>query len=145
MQEHWKQPLQPLFWQKIPVSTFKNLIWFLSGIRCLVRHMGETIQHIFSRLFSTNFTKAQKKKNNRYLTTGAVVQRHSVKKVFLQILQNSQENTCARVFFLIKLLADTDNFIKKETLAQVFFCEFYKIFKNTFSCRKTPVAASNFY
>ena len=69
----------------------------------------------------------------------------SVKKVFLQILQNSQENTCARVFFLIKLLADTDNFIKKETLAQVFFCEFYKIFKNTFSCRTPPVAASNFY
>ena len=69
----------------------------------------------------------------------------SVKKVFLQILQNSQENTCARVFFLIKLLADTDNFIKIETLAQVFFCEFYKIFKNTFSCRTPPVAASNFY
>ena len=27
----------------------------------------------------------------------------SVKKVFLKILQNSQENTCARVDFLIKL------------------------------------------
>ena len=31
------------------------------------------------------------------------VQRFSVKKVFLEILQNSQENTCARVAFLIKL------------------------------------------
>ena len=30
-------------------------------------------------------------------------QRCSVKKVFLKILQNSQENTCARVSFLIKL------------------------------------------
>ena len=29
----------------------------------------------------------------------AVVQRCSVKKVFLQISQNSQENTCARVSF----------------------------------------------
>ena len=29
----------------------------------------------------------------------AVVQRYSVKKVFLEILQNSQENTCARVSF----------------------------------------------
>ena len=29
----------------------------------------------------------------------AVVQRCSVKKVFLEISQNSQENTCARVFF----------------------------------------------
>ena len=34
--------------------------------------------------------------------TEAVV-RCSVKKVFLQITQNSQENTCTRVSFLIKL------------------------------------------
>ena len=33
----------------------------------------------------------------------AVVHRCSVKKVFLEISQNSQENTCARVSFLIKL------------------------------------------
>ena len=32
-------------------------------------------------------------------------QRCSVKKVFLEISQNSQENTCARVYFLIKLQA----------------------------------------
>ena len=35
----------------------------------------------------------------------AVVQRCSAKKVFLEISQNSQENTCARVSFLIKLQA----------------------------------------
>ena len=35
----------------------------------------------------------------------AVIQRFSVKKVFLEISQNSQENTCARVSFLITLLA----------------------------------------
>ena len=35
----------------------------------------------------------------------AVVRRCSVKKVFLKILQNSQENTRARVSFLIKLQA----------------------------------------
>ena len=46
----------------------------------------------------------------------------SVKKVFLEISQNSQENTCARVSFLIK----------NETLAQVFSCEFSEISKNTF-------------
>ena len=33
----------------------------------------------------------------------AVVQRCSVQKVFLKISQNSQENTRARVYFLIKL------------------------------------------
>ena len=35
----------------------------------------------------------------------AVVRRCSVEKVFLEILQNSQENTCARLSFLIKLQA----------------------------------------
>ena len=42
------------------------------------------------------------------------------KKVFLKILQNSQENTCARVSFLTKLQASACNFLKKETLPQVF-------------------------
>ena len=35
----------------------------------------------------------------------AVVRRCSVKNVFLEISQNSQEKTCARVSFLIKLQA----------------------------------------
>ena len=72
----------------------------------------------------------------------AVVQRCSVKKVFLEILQNSQKNTCVRVSFLMKLQASAWNFIKKETLAQVFSCEFCKISKNIFSYRTSTVAAS---
>ena len=76
--------------------------------------------------------------------TEAVAQRCSVKKVFLEILPNSRENTCARVSFLIKLQAETCSFIKKETLAQVFSCEFCEISKNTFSYRTPPVAASDF-
>ena len=59
----------------------------------------------------------------------AVFQRCSVKKEFLEILQNSLENICARVSCLIKF---DKNFNKKETLAQVFSCEFCKISKNTF-------------
>ena len=35
------------------------------------------------------------------------------------------------------------NFIKKETLVQVFSCEYYEISKNTFSYRTSPVAASD--
>ena len=62
----------------------------------------------------------------------AVARRCSVKKVFLEISQNSQENTCARVSFLIKLLPEACNFMKKETLAQVFSCEFCVISNNTF-------------
>ena len=63
--------------------------------------------------------------------------RCSVRKMFLKISQNSQENICVSmtlvsVSFLIKLLALTSNFIKKEALAQVFSCEFCQISKNTF-------------
>ena len=35
----------------------------------------------------------------------ADIWRCSVEKIFLEILQNSQENTCARISFLIKLQA----------------------------------------
>ena len=84
--------------------------------------------------------------------TEAVAQRCSVKKVFLKISQNSQENTCARVYFLTKLqtwglhlyCAQACNFIKKYTLAQVFSCEFCEIFKNTFFYGTPPAAASDF-
>ena len=66
----------------------------------------------------------------------------SLKKVYLKVLQNSLENTCARVSFLIKLQVHACIFMKKETLAQVFSFEFCKILKNTFSCRTPPVVAS---
>ena len=52
--------------------------------------------------------------------------------MFLEISQNSYENSCARVSFLIKLQAQTCNFIKKGRLTQVFSCEFCKISINTF-------------
>ena len=76
------------------------------------------------------------------IAIGAVVQRCSVNKVFLEISQNSQENTCARVSFLIKLQAWGRQLIKKGTLAQVFSCEFCKVSKNTFLHRTPLVAAS---
>ena len=56
-----------------------------------------------------------------------------LKKVFLEISQNSQENTCARVSFLIKL----------QTLAQVFSCEFCEISKNTFFTEHLRAIDSN--
>ena len=48
--------------------------------------------------------------------------------------------TCVRVSFLIG--PEACNFIKKETLAQVFSCEFCEISKNTFFHRTPLVAAS---
>ena len=74
--------------------------------------------------------------------------------VFTKVSQNSQENFCARVSFLIKLqapacnfikketLAPACNFIKKETLAQLFSCEFFEISKSTFFTEHLWVAGS---
>ena len=90
----------------------------------------------------------------------AVVQMCSVKKLFLEISQNSQENTCTRFSFLIKLqvsflinrlchrcfpvnfekflrtslLQNTSGLqlIKKEALEQVFSCEFCEILRTLF-------------
>ena len=58
-------------------------------------------------------------------TAEAVIRRWSVKEVFLETLQNSQENTCTRDF-----------------LTQVFPCEFCEVSKNTFFYRTPLVAAS---
>ena len=56
------------------------------------------------------------------------------KRVFLEISQNSQENTCARVC--------NCNFVKNEYLAQVFSCEFCDFSKNTFSTEQFRATAS---
>ena len=50
-------------------------------------------------------------------------QRCSIKKLFLKVLQYSQENICAGISFLIKLQA---SFIEKETPTQVFSCACFK-------------------
>ena len=67
-------------------------------------------------------------------------------KVFYKkgVLRNFEKFTGkhrVRVSFLIKLQA-VCNFIKRETLAQVFSCDFREISKNTFSYRTPPVATS---
>ena len=74
-----------------------------------------------------------------WIKTEAVAWRYSV---FLEISQNPQEYTCVRISFSIKLPAETCKFIKKETLAQVFSCEFCEYSKNTFFHRTPLVAAS---
>ena len=63
-------------------------------------------------------------------------------KVLLEFLQISQENTCARVSFLITLQTEAYNVIKKETLAQMLFCEFHEIVKNTFFTEYRQTTAS---
>ena len=64
------------------------------------------------------------------------------KNVFLKISQTSQENTCAKVFFSMKLQASGQQLYLKKTLAQVFSCEFRKISKNAFFTEHLRATAS---
>ena len=90
-----------------------RFIWFEKYLRDFV-----SLETIFERM-CLDFIKKQKKKNS---FREAVAQTCFVKKVFLEILQNSQENICARVPILIKLQA-----------------------KKTFSHRTTQVATAAFH
>ena len=72
----------------------------------------------------------------------AVVKRCSVKKLFLEISQNSQENSCDGASFIIKLQA-ASSFTKKETLGQAFSCEFCEVSEKTFFHGTHLVAASD--
>ena len=67
------------------------------------------------------------------------------KKVFLEIWQNSQESTCARVSFLITLQTWALQLIKKETLVQVLSCEFGGISKATYFTEHLWATASDVF
>ena len=97
-------------------------MWALSGHQKLLVNMICVERNVFKLTINTS----------KWLQLiEAVSQRCSVKNVFLEISQNSQENTCARVSFLIKLQAWGS-------------CEFCEISKNTFSSRTLPEGASEF-
>ena len=78
-------------------------------------------------MFSTFSTENSSYKDNYYtrilVTTEAVAKRFSAKKVFLDISQNSQESTCARVSFLIK-------FFNMLAASELSLLSIYNIFKN---------------
>ena len=100
-----------------------NQIWF--NVRFGTSFRGD---HPFN--FLENFINI--------LNLEAVARRCSVKKVFLEISQNSQENICARVSFLIKLQILGLQLYQNRDSGTVFSCEFCDIFKNTFSYRTPP-------
>ena len=66
----------------------------------------------------------------------------SIKKVFLKIWQNSQENTVSETSFFKSCWPEACNVLKKATLTQVFSCKFCEIFKNTFFTEDIRVTAS---
>ena len=62
----------------------------------------------------------------------AVVQRYSVKKVFLEISQNSQENSCARVSFLIVVGLRAASLLRKRLYHRCFPVNFVKFVRTLF-------------
>ena len=63
------------------------------------------------------------------------------KGVFRNFAKFTGKHLCQSLFFN-KVAGEACNFIKKETLVQLFSCEFCEISKNTFFYRTPPVAAS---
>ena len=75
--------------------------------------------------FLTDSNSKSKKDRNSH-------QRSAVEKGVPRSFTKFTKSNCARVSFLIKFRVLTFSFIKKETLAQVFSCEFCEISKKTF-------------
>ena len=102
--------------------------------------------HCFLSLFSVPL-KTIEKLYSGFLMFSRSKDRRSRLEVFYKkgVLRNFAKFTRKHLrqsLFLIKLQAEACNFIKKETLTQVFSCKFCKISKTTFSYRTALVAAS---
>ena len=78
------------------------------------------------------------------LFTEAVTRRCSVKTVLLEILQNSQENTCVRVSFFNKVASVSLQFYWKRGSGTIVFLWILRNFLKTFSYRTPLVAACVF-
>ena len=109
-------------------SLMKNFV-FCSVLRQELVKLDKVMvmgQNLFNNTFFTEHLQTDTKHTTLAEFTehttpaGSFIRRCFIKKVFLEILHNSQKNTCARVSFLLK--PEAYNFIKKETLAQVFSC-----------------------
>ena len=72
-------------------------------------------------LQTLNLTRLKKNRIIYFRWLEVVVQRFPVKEVFLEISQNSQENTCARVSFLIKMqVLSLQLYLKRDSGTGVF-------------------------
>ena len=112
---HKKCPYSEFFWSVFSPNAEK---YWPETLR-----IGALFTQCFARCSSCQPTVIQLRSSHR---------KCSVRQGVLEISQNSQENTCARVFFLITLQAQACKFIKIETLAQVFFCEFAEFLRTSF-------------
>ena len=68
----------------------------------------------------------------------------SAKKVFLEISWNPGKHLCQSLFLNKVEDLSRATLLKKETLAQVFYCEFCEISTSPFSYKTPPVVASEY-
>ena len=98
----------------LPSAILSQFLWFNSNIKIdnksifisgfaskNINFVGQ-IFHENGRSKSWDYIKSEYNLESKLKYVEVVNQRCSVIKVFLEISQNSQENTCARVSFLIK-------------------------------------------
>ena len=85
-----------------------DICWYISVHWVIKQQFSSRHQMAFLVLYNLRkcFRKNMATKNSKMnlLSRKAVVLRFSVKKMFLEISQNSQENTCVRTLFLNKVV-----------------------------------------
>ena len=115
-----------------------SLLWHDTCVSVRTAHIVKSLKHsllcIWQMLAVGSALHGSILLNNQHKLRFRIARRCSVKKALVKLLQHSKENTCA--------MRSASFFIKKETLAQVFFCGFCKIFKNTFFNGTLLVAGS---
>ena len=84
--------------------------------------------------------------NNSFMNMSeAVARRCSVKKVFLEISQNSQKNTCARVSLLIKCRSQSATLLKKRLWHRCFYVNFAKFLRTSLITEHLRATASDMW
>ena len=91
-------------------------------------------KHTHTHTHTQSHTQRQQQfeENQECQRTEAVVQRCSLKKVFLEISQNSQENTCTRICFLIKETLLKQTLLKRRLRHRCFPVNLVKFLRTAF-------------
>ena len=120
-----KYPRENIFDHQIPTRKAFGLTKY-SGEKvsftkstCLQLLHGLTVLKKFHRI-----SESSDSRQTEAVTAGVLW-----KEMFLKISQNSQENTFAKVSFLISCRLESCDFIQKQALSQVLIFEFREIFK----------------
>ena len=113
---------------RLSVYAHKNRLWVIDTIIVYLMSEGRWIEkkkagiELFGLVVESNSRSSY--------------QRCSIKKEFLKLLQNSQENTCVRVSFLMKLQASGQQLhSKRDTGSSVFLWILQMFYEANWFCR----------